>query len=351
MPDELTNSSFFLLEAQNAAEALATLDARRQELQASTRAENTLRAYMSDLLDFIWWCERYGLSFLPADPATIERYVTASADGREFLRRRYGRDELVWTTLKVSSLRRRLSAIRFLHEHNGHETAALEGRGLKLLMEGVSREKGLAVAKKKGLTARDIHEILLSAENSPSGRKRSPLRVARDRAIILLGFASGLRSANLAALKVDDMEFAEEGVKIWIERSKTDQKGKGVICYLKRIDSHYCPTSALEYWLDMIHPVDGSPLFVRLDRGAAAWSALRPTFISQILKDALRAAGKDARLYGSHSLRRGFATAASRAGVPIAKIMEGRWASLSNIEEYLEEGRGFEDAFTDKLGL
>ena len=37
--------------------------------------------------------------------------------------------------------------------------------------------------------------------------------------------------------------------------------------------------------------------------------------------------------------------------MPIAKIMEGRWASLSNIEEYLEEGRGFEDAFTDKLGL
>ena len=76
---------------------------------------------------------------------------------------------------------------------------------------------------------------------------------------------------------------------MWIERSKTYQKQKGVFCYLKRIDSHYCPTSALEDWLDLVEPVDGSPLLMRLDRGAPEWSGLRPTFISQVLKDALRA--------------------------------------------------------------
>ena len=164
MPD-FTPASLFHLEAEDAAEALATLDARRQELQASTRSENTLRANMSDLLDFVWWCERHGLSFLPADPLTIERYVTATADGRYFLRRRYGRDELVWSSLKVSSIRRRLSALRFLHEHKGHETTTLKGQCLKMLSEGVSREKGLAEAKKKGpYRSRHPQDSYLSGE-------------------------------------------------------------------------------------------------------------------------------------------------------------------------------------------
>ena len=44
----------------------------------------------------------------------------------------------------------------------------------------------------------------------------------------------GLRSANLATLKVEYLEFSEEGVKVWVERSKTDQKGKGKFDYLNR---------------------------------------------------------------------------------------------------------------------
>jgi hypothetical protein len=51
----------------------------------------------------------------------------------------------------------------------------------------------------------------------------------RDRALLLLGLASALRRAELAALTVADLGFVEEGVTLAVARSKTDQKAAGQV--------------------------------------------------------------------------------------------------------------------------
>ena len=54
-------------------------------------------------------------------------------------------------------------------------------------------------------------------------------RKLRNRALILIGFAGGFRRSELVNLENEDIEFVDEGVKILIKRSKTDQSGEGVI--------------------------------------------------------------------------------------------------------------------------
>jgi site-specific recombinase XerD len=53
------------------------------------------------------------------------------------------------------------------------------------------------------------------------------LQGARDRALLLAGFAGGFRRSELAALQVRDLEESSEGMVIRLGRSKTDQEGLG----------------------------------------------------------------------------------------------------------------------------
>jgi site-specific recombinase XerD len=60
------------------------------------------------------------------------------------------------------------------------------------------------------------------------------LKGARDRALLLLGFAGAFRRSELVALDVADLEETEDGFKIIIRRSKTDQEGHGVTIAIAR---------------------------------------------------------------------------------------------------------------------
>jgi site-specific recombinase XerD len=51
----------------------------------------------------------------------------------------------------------------------------------------------------------------------------------RDKAIILLGFASAMRRSGLVGLDVDDLHETESGLLICIRRSKGDQDAAGAV--------------------------------------------------------------------------------------------------------------------------
>jgi hypothetical protein len=77
------------------------------------------------------------------------------------------------------------------------------------------------------------------------------LRGARDRAILLLGFAGALRRSELVALDVSDLEETEEGFRVTIRKSKTDQEGQGQTIAIIR-GSAACPVGMRkEFDLDM----------------------------------------------------------------------------------------------------
>jgi site-specific recombinase XerD len=78
--------------------AAAGLAEAASEFAEGARAENTRRAYAADWADFSAWCIAAGSADLPAEPTTVANYLTAKAG-----------------ELAVSTLARRLAAIRTLH--------------------------------------------------------------------------------------------------------------------------------------------------------------------------------------------------------------------------------------------
>jgi len=50
---------------------------------------------------------------------------------------------------------------------------------------------------------------------------------ARDRALVLVGFAGAFRRSELVALDIEDCAFGKDGLVVTLRRSKTDQEAVG----------------------------------------------------------------------------------------------------------------------------
>ena len=74
------------------------------------------------------------------------------------------------------------------------------------------------------------------------------LKGLRDRALLLLGFAGAFRRSELVALDVADLEETDDGFKVTIRRSKTDQERHGETIAIVR-GSAACLVKAVKAWL------------------------------------------------------------------------------------------------------
>jgi site-specific recombinase XerC len=76
--------------------------------------------------------------------------------------------------------------------------------------------------------------------------------LARDRAMLLIGFGAALRRSELVGLTIGDITVVPgRGLRILVRRSKTDQKGRGqaVAVWANPAEPGFCPAAALERWL------------------------------------------------------------------------------------------------------
>ena len=77
-------------------------------------------------------------------------------------------------------------------------------------------------------------------------QKKEGIKKLRDRSIILIGFSGGFRRNELVSLDYEDLDFVQEGLKINLKKSKTDQFGEGSIKALPYFkNSQYCPVVSL----------------------------------------------------------------------------------------------------------
>jgi integrase len=147
------------------------------------------------------------------------------------------------------------------------------------------------------------------------------LRGLRDRALLLIGFAGGLRRSELVALNVGDIESDVDGVRIIIRRSKTDQEGAGDFVPIPK-GTKLKPVAALLTWLEAAQLVEG-PVFRPITRGGVVRpQRLTDCSVAEIVKAKAEAAGFDARVFSGHSLRAGFVTSALAAGADILRVMD-----------------------------
>jgi integrase len=249
-------------------------------------------------------------------------------------------------THKPGSLRRRLTAIGKAHEAAGYESPAstrhlVVGETLK----GIRRTLGTAQVGKRPLLTKEIRTMVEALPENLQG--------ARDRALLLMGFAGGFRRSELAALGVEDVTLCEEGLIVRLRRSKTDQEGAGRLVALPYgSNPSTCPVRACRKWRDESGIQEGA-LFRGIDRhGALAPAPLHKDSIGLIVKRAVQRIGLAPADYAGHSLRAGLATEAYRNGATEFAIMQQTGhRSVATLGRYIREGSLFRDNAAAKLGL
>jgi site-specific recombinase XerD len=176
---------------------------------------------------------------------------------------------------------------------------------------------------------------------------------ARDRAMLLLGFAAALRRSELVALSIGDVEtIPGRGLLLTIGRSKTDQLGAGqrVAVHANPDDPGCCPAAALDAWLhhrragpDLDWTASAStrnerPLFCAVTKaGKVTGEKLSDKAVVRLVKQAATDAGLDAEGFSGHSLRRGLLTAGADNRAQLAELMrQSRHRSAQSVLGYLE---------------
>jgi integrase len=184
---------------------------------------------------------------------------------------------------------------------------------VRATLRGIRRTVGAAPARKAPVLAEAARAMALATPESLKG--------LRDRALLLLGFAGAFRRSELVALDVADLEETEDGFKIIIRRSKTDQDGQGVTIAIAR-GVTACPVKAVKAWLLAAGITEG-PLFRPIGKGGR----LKPTRLkAEVVCDVVQAyaerLGLNATDFGAHSLRAGFLTSAARRGASVFKMRD-----------------------------
>ncbi|CAB4896860.1 site-specific integrase [Patulibacter sp. NPDC049589] len=295
------------------------LDAAREYADAAT-APNTVKAYQSDWRGFTAWCAQHRLQPLPADSMTVALYLTAMAkNGR-----------------KVTTIRRHTAAIARAHRDNGHPNPMWDPTAA-LVLEGIARTHRSAPKKKVALLRDPMVQLIDRIEtDTPAG--------LRDRALLLLGFALGLRRSELVQILIEDLSPNADGLTIRLATSKTDQTGHGHEFLLPYAEpGRPCPVRAIRAWLDHTGLTHG-PLIRRLHRNGIPGEALSPQSVALIVKRRAKAAGLNPADFAGHSLRAGFATQASRDGHRTEQITDvTRHRDRRTLDGYVRAGKGAED--------
>jgi site-specific recombinase XerD len=296
----------------------------------NSKAKNTIRAYKSDFNDFGLFCAQNGFKSFPSEPKIVSLYLTY----------------LSTKSVKMSTLKRRLVSIGVIHKLKGHYLDKKHPSIIENIM-GIKRRKGSIQKGKKPILINNLKQII----NVIDQEKNEEIKKLRDRSIILIGFSGGFRRNEIVSLNYEDLDFVQEGLKISIKRSKTDQFGEGSVKGLPYFDnSQYCPVVSMRKWIE-ISKINTGPLFRRFTKGSKlSNNRLSDQTVALLIKDYLKIAGIESRNYSGHSLRSGFATSAAESGAEERSIMAMTGhKSTEMVRRYIKEANLFKNNALNKI--
>lgn len=313
--------------------------------------ENTLRALTSDLAYLQAWslaATRASLPW-PAPEALLLKFVAhhlwlpqqrdadpdhgMPADVEQSLREQ----GFLRTTgpHAPDTVRRRLATWSTLTKWRGL-TGAFASPALKSAIRLAVRASHRPRKRKsaKAVTG-DVLAKLLATCSSDS------LRDIRDRAILMVAFASGgRRRSEIAGLRCEQLTpeapiFVEDGpplpsLAIYLGRTKTSRADHDEVVYLTGR-----PVHALNDWLAAAR-IDKGTVFRPIDRwGNVSKRTLDPKSVNDMVKQRAAMAGLEPGNYSAHGLRSGYLTEAANRGVPLPEAMEqSRHRSVQQASSY-----------------
>lgn len=267
-------------------------------------SENTLKAYAQDWAHYARWCRMRGTDPLPPSPELIGLYIAdlATPNGKA-------------PALSVASIERRLSGLCWGYTQRGTQLDRKD-RHIATVLAGIRRKHARPPVQKEAILPEDLRDMLATLPHD--------LRGLRDRAMLLTGFAGGLRRSEIVCLDhgKDDtpdsggwVQLLEDGALITL-RGKTGWReveiGRGS-------SDQTCPVHALSQWLHFAR-IDFGPVFVAVSRDGRRATAdrLSDKHVARLVKRCVEDAGlrpelskaDRLQLYSGHSLRAGLASSA-----------------------------------------
>ena len=276
-------------------------------------APNTIRAYKSDMAEFINYCNKHAHCALPADPLDISKFLLAAMS----------------QGVKSATIRRKVASISAVHRLSnlGDPTKHPE---VKLCIRKINRQLGNRFDQAFPVTRSVLDQLLRVCGDDILG--------ARDRALLLLAYDSMRRRAELVSLRVEDLELGNQGqYSILLRRSKTDQVGSGHWVHLSQETS-----VAITTWLDSAQINAGYLLRgIRID--GKVCSELGASQVSRIFKGLAQKAKLDPHIVNAisgHSMRVGAAQDLLINGASLPQIMvKGGWVKTDTVMRYIDKVR------------
>lgn len=267
-------------------------------------SENTLKAYAKDWAHFARWCRMRGTDPLPPSPQLIGLYIAdlTTPQGNS-------------PALSVSSIERRLTGLAWGYAQRG-DRLDRKDRHIATVLAGIRRKHARPPAQKEAILPEDLRDMLATLPHD--------LRGLRDRTMLLIGFAGGLRRSEIVALDHGKDDTPDSGG--WVEvldggalitlRGKT---GWREVEIARGSSDQTCPVHALTQWLHYAR-IDFGPLFVAVSRNGlkATGERLSDKHVARLIKQTVENAGlrpelsraERLQLYSGHSLRAGLASSA-----------------------------------------
>jgi integrase/recombinase XerD len=269
----------------------------------------TLKGYAADLRKFESWSRASGREWLPASDHTIAAFIDHEIE-----------------TMSASTVKRRLSAIKFAHRISDLPNPTCTSV-VHLALRRAARRKSRRPDQSRGLTSAILQRILDAMPETVGG--------IRDAAILAVGYDTLCRSCELSAMTVGHLQRTNgKSWSIIVPRSKGDPAGDGRIAWLSPRT-----VERLAVWLDVSGIAEG-PLFRSLNLARVADGPLDTSSIRRLVKRAAHAAGVEtliATKLSGHSMRVGAAQDMLVAGFDALAIMQaGGWKSTNVLLRYVE---------------
>jgi len=308
---------------------MKTLQEEVNRLQRAEYAPTTRWGYSRDYAVFEAWCSAVGRAPLPATPETVRLFVA---------------DRLL-AQHSVPYVARQVCGIAFQHREAGYPSPV--DQSVHKTLAGARRLRGEMPRQARPVTVDELRRASEALALIPG-----PV-AARDRAIVLLGFASALRRSNLAALELADLKFCEGGLLIWVGREKNDRKGDGrvlAVPFGQHVET--CPVRSIEAWL-AFRGRERGPLFTRFPQYAGRPGNVQPITagcIWRIVKGVFATIGVTD--LSPHSLRAGLITSAGQAGASLLAIAKtSGHRDLDSIQRYFRPTDLLKSSVSKLIGL
>lgn len=246
-----------------------------------------------------------------------------------------------------ATVQRRLASWSTLHRWRGltGDFSAAEVRSAMRLAVRVA-DRPRARKSRKAITA-DCLELLLATCNGTDYAAPSLMDI-RDRALLLVGFASGgRRRSELSGMRFGQITWEDflpldpsdpdsdllPAASLRLGRTKTEESSddNSVLLIGRSVD-------ALKTWLEAAQIQEGA-VFRAIDQwGNLKTRALTPQSVNAIVKKRCALAGLDPQDFSAHGLRSGFLTEAANRDIPIQDAMlQSRHRSLAQASSYYSD--------------